>query len=47
MKIVTKYKGIEYNHEDYTTEEQLATLPEEVRAIIEGKIPEHKSKRVK
>jgi hypothetical protein len=35
MDIVTAYKGIEYNHSDYTTEEQLATLPDVVRAIIE------------
>jgi hypothetical protein len=37
MKIVTRHKGIEYNHADYTTEEQLATLPDVVRAIIENK----------
>jgi hypothetical protein len=36
MKTVTRSKGVEYNHADYTTATKRKTLPDEVRQIIES-----------
>jgi hypothetical protein len=45
MDIVTTYKGIEYNHANYTTATKRKALPDEVRQIIEKSEKETKAKK--
>lgn len=37
MKIVTRHKGVEYIHSDYTTAAKRKNLPEPVKQAIMGK----------
>ena len=38
MKTITRSKGVEYNHADYTTATKRKNLPQEVKDIIEKQL---------
>ena len=38
MKTVTRYKGVKYNHADYTTAAKRKNLQQEVKNIIEKQL---------
>jgi hypothetical protein len=38
MKIVTRHKGVEYNHSDFSTATKRKDLPQEVKDIIEKQL---------